>query len=257
VLCGPRSERQVTETSEIARGHESARLEFLAEDDGGERLEPLAPARSVSKRIFEFVVSLLLAIVLLPVILLVVVLVRIDSPGPILFRSRRVGYLGEPLQMVKFRKMHEDATGVQLTARGDERFTRAGRWLARVKLDELPQLWHVIRGDMSLVGPRPESPDFVGHHAEAYDEIIRVKPGIMGLSQLAFAGESSILDPHDPLEHYVTGLLPQKVALDRLYTERWTFWLDIRIALWTVVAVVFRREVAVDRGTGNMRLRKR
>jgi lipopolysaccharide/colanic/teichoic acid biosynthesis glycosyltransferase len=159
--------------------------------------------------------------------------------------------------MVKFRKMHEDASGVQLTTHGDERFTRAGRWLAKLKLDELPQLWHVVRGEMSLVGPRPESPDFVGHHAEAYTDIIRVRPGIMGLSQLAFAGESAILDPEDPLNHYVGGILPQKVALDRMYTESWSFRLDLRIAFWTIVAVVFRRQVAVDRETGKMRLRRR
>jgi lipopolysaccharide/colanic/teichoic acid biosynthesis glycosyltransferase len=250
----------VTGTSLITRGQGSARPDCLP-DPGASRAdsrsEPLAPARSLTKRTFELVVSLVLAIALVPLMALVVVLVRIDSPGPILFRSKRVGFLGESLEMVKFRKMDHDATGVPLTTHGDERFTRAGRWLAHLKLDELPQLWHVIRGEMSLVGPRPESPDFVGDHTEEYHDIIRVRPGIMGLAQLAFAGESSILDPADPLNHYVDGILPQKMALDRMYAERWSFWLDVRIVLWTIVAVVFRRQIAVDRGTGKMRLRKR
>jgi lipopolysaccharide/colanic/teichoic acid biosynthesis glycosyltransferase len=241
------------------RRQESARvMEVVDRADGRTAtLEPLPPARSVQKRAFELVVSLAMAVALMPLMALVVVLVRLDSPGPIFFRSRRVGYRGQPLEMVKFRKMHDDATGVQLTTHGDERFTRAGRWLARMKLDELPQLWHVVRGDMSLIGPRPESPDFVGHHPHEYQDITRVKPGIMGLSQLAFAGESAILDPNDPESHYVGGILPQKVALDRMYAERWSFWLDVRIALWTVVAIVFRRDVAVDRATAQMSLRKR
>jgi lipopolysaccharide/colanic/teichoic acid biosynthesis glycosyltransferase len=110
---------------------------------------------------------------------------------------------------------------------------------------------------MSLVGPRPESYDFVAHYPDAYAEITQVRPGLMGLSQLAFAGESAILDPKDPLDHYVESILPQKVMLDRLYAARWSLWLDVRIVLWTVVAVVFNRPVAVDRSTGRMNLRRR
>src|SRR5947209_813962 len=160
-------------------------------------------------------------------------------------------------QMVKFRKMHDQATGARLTAIGDHRLTRVGRWLARFKLDELPQLWHVVRGDMSLIGPRPEDHDFVAHFPRAYAEITRVRPGIMGLSQLAFAGESAILDPESPLDHYLERILPQKVVLDQLYATRWSLWLDVRIVLWTIVAVLLNRNVAVNRETGRMGLRRR
>jgi lipopolysaccharide/colanic/teichoic acid biosynthesis glycosyltransferase len=219
--------------------------------------EPLPPGRSVAKRTFDLVTSLTLFVLLAPLLAMIAILVRIDSHGPVFFRCRRVGYRGRPLSMLKFRKMHDMATGAELTTHGDERFTRAGKWLAKLKADELPQLLHVVRGEMSLVGPRPESYDFVGHHRSEYEEITRVKPGIMGLSQLAFAEESRILNTHDPLGHYVGGILPQKVALDLLYAERWSIWLDVRIAIWTVVAVILRRQVAVNRETGRLSLRKR
>ena len=219
--------------------------------------EPLPPGRSLAKRSFDLVAALTLVLTLAPLLAMIAVLVRIDSHGPVFFRCRRVGYRGRPLSMLKFRKMHHHATGAELTTHGDERFTRAGKWLAKLKADELPQLWNVVRGEMSLVGPRPESYDFVGHHSHEYEEITRVKPGIMGLSQLAFAEESRILNTHDPLTHYVGAILPQKVALDLLYAERWSIWLDIRVAIWTIAAVILRRQVAVNRETGRMSLRKR
>ena len=132
-----------------------------------------------------------------------------------------------------------------------------GGWLAKFKLDEVPQLWHVVQGEMSLVGPRPEDPSFVERHGSAYDHILSVRPGITGLSQLAFAEESRILDDDDPLGHYVDRLLPQKVNLDRLYASQRTLCLDLQILIWTVMAVILRRQVAVHRGTGRMNLRKR
>src|SRR3954471_22469678 len=108
----------------------------------------------------------LLCVLLLPLLVAIALLVVLDSPGPVFYRAQRVGYRGRPLRMLKFRKMHADATGGALTLAEDERFTRVGRWLVRGHLDELPQLWHVLRGEMSLVGPRPESPSFVAHFAE-------------------------------------------------------------------------------------------
>jgi lipopolysaccharide/colanic/teichoic acid biosynthesis glycosyltransferase len=219
--------------------------------------EPLPPALSFAKRAFDLAAAVTMLTLLAPAMTLIAVLVRLDSHGPVFFRCRRVGFRGRPLSMLKFRKMHDSASGAELTTHGDERFTRAGKWLARLKADELPQLFNVVRGEMSLVGPRPESYDFVGHHLHEYAEITRVKPGVMGLSQLAFAEESRILDTEDPLRHYVDAILPQKVALDLLYTERWSVWLDVRIAFWTVAAVLLRRQVAVNRDTGRMSLRRR
>ncbi|HEX8744813.1 MAG TPA: sugar transferase [Thermoleophilaceae bacterium] len=222
-----------------------------------ERLDPLVPARSRAKRGFDMVVALTAAVLLAPLFLLVALLIRLDSPGPIFYRCRRVGYGGETFEMLKFRKMHHRAEGAHLTAHADDRFTRAGKWLARLKADELPQLWNVVRGEMSLVGPRPESPVFAARYPHEFGQITRVRPGIVGLSQLAFAEESRILDPDDPTSHYLGRILPQKMALDRMYAERWHFRVDMRVVLWTAAAVLLRRPVAVHRETGKMRLRRR
>ena len=231
--------------------------------EGGSALDRTAAAvraqlRAASKRALDIVVSAFLLLAMLPLLCLLAVLVRLDSPGASFFRCARVGHRGRPLRMLKFRKMVAGAAGVPLTSADDERFTRMGRLLARYKLDELPQLWHVFRGQMSLVGPRPEDPGFVERHADVYHrDILNVKPGIVGLSQLAFADESRVLSSSDPLRHYVEVLLPQKIALDRMYAANASVVLDLRILFWTFVTVVLRRPVAVHRDSGLMNLRHR
>jgi lipopolysaccharide/colanic/teichoic acid biosynthesis glycosyltransferase len=228
------------------------------------RLRPApAPYRAAhvidlcAKRALDITVAGALLLLLSPVILLAALLIVFDSPGGPFFRCDRAGHRGRSLRMLKFRKMHRGAGGRALTTDDDERFTRVGAWFAKFKLDELPQLWHVVRGEMSLVGPRPEHPTFVERHGSEYDRILSVRPGITGLSQLAFAEESRILDDDDPLGHYVDQLLPQKVRLDRLYASERTLFLDLRILFWTVAAVILRRPVAVHRGSGRMNLRRR
>jgi lipopolysaccharide/colanic/teichoic acid biosynthesis glycosyltransferase len=208
-------------------------------------------------RMFDIVVAALLLLVLLPLVVVAAIAVRMESPGPVFFRCERVGHRGRPLRMLKLRKMSDRALGVALTTGQDVRFTRVGRRLAQLKIDEIPQLVHVLRGTMSLVGPRPEVAEFVGLHRDAYEEILSVRPGITGLSQIAFAEECRILDPHDPVRHYVDRILPQKVGLDELYVRRRSLALNLRILCWTVVAVVMRRPVAVHRDSGRMNLRKR
>ena len=144
-----------------------------------------------------------------------------------------------------------------LTGDVDPRFTRIGRLLARTKIDELPQLWNVLRGEMSLVGPRPEDADFVARHQEEYDEILSVRPGMTGLVQLAFAKEAEILDPDDRVGHYVDRILPQKVHLDLLYARTRTLRMDLRILVWTILPVILRVNVAVNRVTGELTVRRR
>jgi lipopolysaccharide/colanic/teichoic acid biosynthesis glycosyltransferase len=216
-----------------------------------------APAHALSKRTFDVLVSATLLLLLLPLIGLLVLLILVDSPGKVFFRSQRVGYGGRALQMLKFRKMHPAASGPALTVHDDARFTRVGFWLARSKLDELPQLWHVLRGEMSIVGPRPEARRFVERNASEYRHIIQMRPGIVGFAQIAFASESRVLDARDPVGHYVEDILPQKIHLDKLYAERWSFWLDLKISFWAAVAVLLRRSVAVHRTDGRMSLRRR
>jgi lipopolysaccharide/colanic/teichoic acid biosynthesis glycosyltransferase len=212
---------------------------------------------AAAKRTLDIVASVLMLLALLPLILLVALLVRIDSPGPAFFQVDRIGRRGRHLRMLKFRKMHDDASGIALTTHEDDRLTRIGAILAKSKLDELPQLWHVLRGDMSLVGPRPETADFVAHHQHEYDEILTVRPGLVGFSQIAFLMEGRILNEEDPLTHYVSAILPQKVTLDLMYARERTILLDLKILVWSVVAVILRRQVAVNRQTGRMNLRRR
>jgi lipopolysaccharide/colanic/teichoic acid biosynthesis glycosyltransferase len=213
--------------------------------------------RAALKRTFDVVVAALALALLLPLLLVISLLVVIDSPGPVFYRATRAGFRGRPLHMLKFRKMRADADGVELTLAADERLTRVGAWLVRTKLDELPQLWHVLRGEMSLVGPRPESPSWVSLWPADYEAILTVRPGITGYTQLAFAREGSILDPRDPEHHYLNGLLPQKVALDRLYAECPSLRRDLWIIGATIVTLLFRQPVAVDRATGALSRRRR
>jgi lipopolysaccharide/colanic/teichoic acid biosynthesis glycosyltransferase len=225
---------------------------------------PASSARSVratldvvAKRALDVCVSALLLLLCLPLFAVIALLVKLDSPGPLFYRCRRVGRGGSELSVLKFRKMRDGARGPALTVGEDERFTRVGRFLAATKLDELPQLINVLLGDMSLVGPRPEDAEFVGLMRADYEEILAVRPGITGLTQLAFANESDILDPDDALRHYVDRLLPQKTQIDRIYAARRTIGMDLRILLWTVVAILGRRDVAVNRICGTITLRRR
>ena len=224
-------------------------------DDRGERIATAAHA--AAKRTFDFVVAATVLLLTLPIIAIVAVAIVLESRGPVFYRAERVGRHGRRLRMLKFRKMRHDAAGLPLTMGDDDRFTRIGRFLSRAKLDEVPQLWHVLKGEMSLIGPRPEDPGFVAERADDYEYILRVRPGITGLSQVAFAEESSILCKDDPLTHYRERIFPQKVRLDRMYAARPTLTVDFRIIFWTAAAVLLRRQVAVNRGTAKMNLRRR
>ena len=220
-------------------------------------VRPSDALRAVVKRALDLVVAAVALAILLPLLLLIALLVVLDSRGPVLYRAERAGFRGRRLRMLKFRKMGPDAGGGALTVAGDERLTRVGAWLVRTKLDELPQLWHVLRGEMSLVGPRPESPEHVERFRREYGAILAVRPGLTGYTQLAFARERVILDPDDPAGHYLNALLPQKVALDRLYATRPSMRRDLRIIAATVATLVFRLPIAVDRTTGALSLRRR
>jgi lipopolysaccharide/colanic/teichoic acid biosynthesis glycosyltransferase len=206
---------------------------------------------------FDVLGAVLLLLVALPLLTAIAIAIKLDSRGPVLYRVRRVGHRGRPLMMLKFRKMHHDATGIPLTSDRDPRLTRVGAFLTRTRLDELPQLWDVFRGRMSIIGPRPEDPQFVALHFDQYADILRVRPGITGISQVAFVEESAILDDTDPVGHYVSRILPQKVSLDGLYVEQAGLRLDCTVLFWTLVTIVLRVPVAVNRSTGRMNVRRR
>ena len=221
------------------------------------RSRALAQLDQAAKRALDLTVASVLLVILSPLIVCVAVAIAVDSRGGVLYRCARVGQHGRPMSMLKFRKMHDGAAGVALTVADDQRFTRTGRLLAKTKLDEIPQLWNVMRGEMSLVGPRPEDPGFVECRPDEFAENLQAKPGITGLCQLAYAKESEILDAENRLEDYVVRLLPNKLALDRLYVQNRSVFMDLRILWWTALAVVLRRDVAVNRSSGRLTLRRR
>jgi lipopolysaccharide/colanic/teichoic acid biosynthesis glycosyltransferase len=210
-----------------------------------------------AKRTYDIVIALLLLVLLSPLMLLLALAIKLESAGPVLYRSRRVGLGGREFEMLKFRKMHRDAAGPPLTSRNDHRLTRMGSLLGRTKFDELPQLWNVVCGDMSLVGPRPEDPIFVAFYPREYRAILRAKPGITGLSQLAFAKENHILERPEFSGRYVDRLLPAKIETDMLYIDRRSTMVDTNILVWTVRAVLLGVDVAVDRESGRLWVRRR
>lgn len=188
------------------------------------KVENLSPG----KRAFDLLVLLFVAPFALPVALLIAVAVLLDSPGPVLYRARRIGGGGAPFEMFKFRTMRVDVAGRSLACKGDARITPVGQFLRQTRLDELPQLWNVLRGQMSIVGPRPELEEFVALHAADYREILAVPPGITGPTQLRYAGmEAGLLSLHaDPDAYYRDELLPDKVALDLAYARSHSLWRD-------------------------------
>ena len=175
----------------------------------------------------------------LPVMALIALWVRVDSPGPALFRQQRVGRGGRLFCMLKFRTMRAQAQGPQITATGDARITRAGRWLRASKLDELPQLINVLRGDMSLVGPRPEVPRYMAlYPEEARRLILSVRPGITDRAAIEFRDEERLLaESGDPERTYVEHIMPIKQRHYLAYVARHGVAGDLRILLDTVRAL--------------------
>ena len=202
---------------------------------------------SIQKRVLDVVAAASLLTLALPVLLLVVLAIKLESPGPIFYHARRAGYRFQPLDVLKFRKMRSDASGSPLTVAGDARFTRIGAFLARTHLDELPQLWNVLHGDMSIVGPRPEEEQFVALHRDAYTQILSVRPGITGWTQLVYADEiRRLASASDPVAYYVETLLPDKVRIDQLYVDAARPTDDLKVLLWTPLVMMFGCRVILD-----------
>ena len=151
---------------------------------------------------------------------IVAIAVFLDSPGPVLYRSPRIGRGGRPFAMLKFRTMRHGVTGPPLSIAGDDRYTPLGRFLARHRLDELPQVINVLRGEMRLVGPRPEVAEFVAAYPEQYDRVLQVLPGVTGPAQLQYAGEGETLAASDDrVALYRESILPAKIEIDLRYVE--------------------------------------
>jgi len=199
----------------------------------------------MSKRLFDLVAAGTGLLLLAPLLLALALWIRLDSPGPALFRQRRVGRHGVPFAILKFRTMRQQGSaaagmeGAQLTVGQDPRITRAGRFLRRSKLDELPQLFNVVLGTMSLVGPRPEVPRYVDcWPPEARRTVLSVRPGITDWAAILYKDENAILgQAADPEQAYVETILPVKLAYYQRYVHERSFWLDLRIIARTLAAI--------------------
>lgn len=197
--------------------------------------------RDVAKRAMDLVLTVAALPLALPLMAVVALWVRLDSPGPALFRQERVGRGGQLFRIHKFRTMQvHDGGGPQLTAASDARITKAGRWLRRTKLDELPQLIDVLKGDMSLVGPRPEVPRYMALYPdEARRQILSVRPGITDRASIEFRHEERLLaDAVDPDAVYVAQLMPIKQRYYLDYVAHRSVAGDLRIVLDTVRALL-------------------
>ena len=187
----------------------------------------------MAKRVFDLLGAAVALLLLAPLLAAVACWIKLDSPGPALFRQQRVGRHGRLFAIHKFRTMAADAAqrGPQLTVGNDLRITRAGSFLRRSKIDELPQLIDVLAGHMSLVGPRPELPAYVAHYpAELRDKVLAVRPGITDPVSLELADESELLGrAADPEREYVDVLLPTKLRAAVAYAERATLWTDLQV----------------------------
>lgn len=181
-------------------------------------------------------------VVAFPIVAILAVLVRIDSPGGAFYVADRVGAGARPFRLIKLRTMRADAPsrGPGISLRDDARVTRMGRLLRRVRFDELPQLWNVVRGDMLLVGPRPEDPRYVDLDDPLHRRVFMAKPGITGPTQLAYASEADLLDPADPEAHYRRVILPAKLALDARYLANRSASLDLWILAQTLTTALGR-----------------
>jgi lipopolysaccharide/colanic/teichoic acid biosynthesis glycosyltransferase len=201
-------------------------------------------ALSMAKRAFDLAVAALGLLLTAPLLALIAVAIKCDSSGPVLFRQDRVGRGGRIFRIHKFRTMVVDAPtrGTSLTVGDDARITRVGRFLRRSKLDELPQLLDVLAGAMSLVGPRPELPQYVALYPAALrDKVLRVRPGITDPVSLTFVDESALLArAPDPEREYVEVILPRKLTAAAEYAEHATLVTDLRIITRTLQTVLRR-----------------
>jgi lipopolysaccharide/colanic/teichoic acid biosynthesis glycosyltransferase len=197
------------------------------------------------KRAFDIVAAASGLLALSPVLAVVAAAIKLDSPGPVLFKQKRVGRNFRIFRIYKFRTMTVNTAGRELTVGADPRITRVGGFLRRTKIDELPQLLNILRGDMTLVGPRPEVPSYVELFRRDYEELLKVRPGLTDLASLKYRDESAILArAENPEAEYIRRLLPDKIQLSKEYIRRSSFSYDLTLIFETLRQIVAPRRVA-------------
>lgn len=190
-------------------------------------------------RVIDFLAALVGLVVLSPLFLVLALLIKLDSQGPVFYRARRVGRHGVPFALYKFRSMvaGADRQGPGITTAGDSRVTRVGRFLRGTKLDELPQLINVLKGEMALVGPRPEDPRYVALYTPEQWAVLAYRPGITSAASLQYRREESLLSGTDWETVYREEVMPAKLAIDLAYLQKRTVWSDLRLVMHTILAV--------------------
>ncbi|MCW2238631.1 sugar transferase [Azospirillum canadense] len=213
----------------------------------------LSPEAAV-RRAFDIVTALAGILCFLPVLIPVIIAIKLDSAGPVFFSQPRLGQHGRLFRLYKFRKFRDGSGGRAVTLKNDERMTRVGRFLERTKIDEVPQLWNVLKGDMAIVGPRPETLDFADCFQGGYRAVLDHRPGIFGPNQVYFRNEGALFPANaDPHEFYVTVLFPAKARADLHYFPRRTLAQD---ALWVVRGLLAVFGVGLPAGSPLDRFRK-
>jgi lipopolysaccharide/colanic/teichoic acid biosynthesis glycosyltransferase len=194
--------------------------------------------------VFDIVVSFLVLVLFSPFYLLIAITIKRTSPGPVLYKGLRIGRNGRPFGILKFRTMEENLksySGPKVTAHDDERITTVGHWLRDTKLNEFPQFWNVLKGDMSLVGPRPEDPEYTKTWPKAaWNEVLSVRPGITSPASVQYHDEEKLLSTCNVEQMYLMELSPDKIRLDQLYVRHRSFLLDLDTLLWTFLMMLPR-----------------
>lgn len=192
----------------------------------------------MAKRTYDLLLSGVGLLLVWPVLLALGLIIRVFDGAPVLFRQTRVGRQGRPFRILKFRTMRPNAerAGASVTQAGDPRVTRVGRWLRKTKLDELPQLWNVFTGDMSLVGPRPEVPQYVARYNAEQKRVLELRPGITDLATLLYLNEEELLRGRPDVERvYLEEVMPRKIQLTLAYAAGANLWEDTKVILRTVL----------------------
>jgi len=189
------------------------------------------------KRIFDIMASFVGLLILWPVMLVITLLIKIKMPGgPVFFTQKRVGRHGKLFTLVKFRTMAVNHGGNSITVKGESRITPLGATLRKYKLDELPGLWNVLKGDMSFVGPRPDVPGYADQLTGEERKILKLRPGITGPASMKYANEEEILAQQpDPVKYNDEVIYPDKVRINLEYLKRQSFFLDLKIIVFTVL----------------------
>lgn len=196
------------------------------------------------KRLFDVLLSLAALLVLWPLMLLAAIVIKVSMPGPVLFKQRRIGRYAQPFLIYKFRTMRLNTSKVSVTLSTDSRITPFGNFLRNTKIDELPQLFNILKGEMSIVGPRPDVPGYYDTLKGDEQVIWQLRPGLTGLDSMCYPNEQAILDKEAEPERFYDELLwPDKVRLNRWYAENRGFWIDVRIVLNTASLLLMGKQL--------------